>query len=57
MTDFGIEFFKNKGTDAQRNYLEHLRNEAVIAKLNGLDDLADAIVTKIKNAISTFEGA
>ena len=57
MEDFGIKFFRDKGTDAQRNYLEHLRNEAVIAKLNGLDDLADAIVAKIKNAISAFEGA
>lgn len=57
MTDFGAEFFKNKGVEAQRNYLEHLRNEAVIAKLKGLDDLADAIVAKIKNTISTFEGA
>lgn len=57
MEDFGIKFFRDKGTDAQRNYLEHLRNEAVMAKLKGLDDLADAIVVKIKNAISTFEGA
>ena len=57
MEDFGIKFFGDKGTDAQRKYLEHLRNEAVIAKLNGLDDLADAIVAKIKNAISAFEGA
>lgn len=57
MEDFGIQFFKNKGVEAQRNYLEHLRNEAVMAKLKGLDDLADAIVAKIKNTISAFEGA
>lgn len=57
MIDFGTEFFKNKGVENQRKYLEHLRNEAVMAKLKGLDDLADAIVAKIKNAISTFEGA
>lgn len=56
MEDFGIKFFKNKGVENQRKYLEHLRNEAVIAKLKGLDDLADAIVAKIKNAISIFEG-
>lgn len=57
MEDFGIEFFKDKGVEEQRKYLEHLRNEAVIAKLKGLDDLANAIVVKIKNTISAFEGA